>query len=95
MTDKEFKRLSRADLIDIIYELQRQKEAAEAQAEQLRQRLDEKEIRIAKAGSIAEAALQINGIFEAAQAAADHYLTSVRANAERQSANEGKAAYHD
>lgn len=95
MTDKEFKRLSRADLIDIIYELQRQKEAAEAQAEQLRQRLDEKEIRIAKAGSIAEAALQINGIFEAAQAAADQYLTSVRANAERQSANEGKAAYHD
>ena len=95
MTDKEFKRLSRADLIDIIYALQRQKEAAEAQAEQLRQRLDEKEIRIAKAGSIAEAALQINGIFEAAQAAADQYLTSVRANAERQSANEGKAAYHD
>lgn len=95
MTDKEFKRLSRADLIDIIYELQRQKEAAEAQAEQLRQRLDEKEIRIAKAGSIAEAALQINGIFEAAQAVADQYLTSVRANAERQSANEGKAAYHD
>lgn len=92
MTDKEFKRLSRVDLIDIIYELQRQKEAAEAQADQLRQRLEEKEIRIAKAGSIAEAALQINGIFEAAQAAADQYLASVRANAERENTDESKAA---
>lgn len=30
-------------------------------------------------GSIAEAAIQVNGVFEAAQAAADQYLASVKA----------------
>ena len=35
------------------------------------------------AGSIAEAALRVNGVFEAAQAAADQYLQSIRsANAD-------------
>ena len=34
---------------------------------------------LSEAGSIAEAALRLNGVFEAAQAAADQYLDSVRA----------------
>lgn len=37
-----------------------------------------REIELAEAGSIAEAALRLNGIFEAAQAAADQYLMNVR-----------------
>ena len=84
MTDKQLRHLSRAELIDIIFELQKQKEAAEARAEQLQKKLEERELHIAESGSIAEAALRINGIFEAAQAAAEQYLISVRANAERQ-----------
>ena len=84
MTDKQLKHLSRVELIDIIFELQKQKEAAEARAEELQKKLEERELHIAESGSIAEAALRINGIFEAAQAAAEQYLISVRANAERQ-----------
>ena len=79
MTDKELRHLSRAELIDIIYELQKQNQAAAEEIEQLREALDEKELRLANAGSIAEAALSLNGVFEAAQAAADQYLLSVRA----------------
>lgn len=37
-----------------------------------------REIELAEAGSIAEAALKLNGIFEAAQKCADQYLTNVR-----------------
>lgn len=79
MTDKELKHLSRMELIDIIYELQKQNEQNAAQLEKLQAALDEKELHIENAGSIAEAAVQINGVLEAAQAAADQYLLSVRA----------------
>lgn len=79
MTDKELKHLSRVELIDIIYELQKQKEAADAQVSQLQDQLNTRELHIAEAGSIAEAAISVNGVFEAAQAAADQYLISIKA----------------
>ena len=78
MTDKELKYLSRSELIDIIYELQKQSEAKDAQMQKMQAALDERTLRMSKAGSIAEAALGINGVFEAAQAAADQYLASIR-----------------
>ena len=71
MTDKELKRLSRGELIDIIYELQKQKDAADVRVAQLQEKLNQRELCIAQAGSIAEAAIGLNGVFEAAQAAAD------------------------
>ncbi len=79
MTDKELKHLSRAELIDIIYELQKQSNAKDAQMDKMQATLDERTLRISTAGSIAEAAVSINGVFEAAQAAADQYLTSIKA----------------
>lgn len=78
MTDKELKRLSRVELIDIIYELQKQKDAADVRVAQLQEKLNQRELRIAQAGSIAEAAIGLNGVFEAAQAAADQYLHSIQ-----------------
>ena len=81
MTDQELRRLSRADLIDIIYTLQQQKEQAEQQLAQAQAQLQDRQLRIANAGSIAEAALSLNGVFDAAQAAADQYLQAVRTSA--------------
>ena len=78
MTDQELRRLSRADLIDIIYTLQQQKEQAEQQLAQAQ--LQDRQLRLANASSIAEAALSLNGVFDAAQAA-DQYLQAVRASA--------------
>ena len=54
MTDKELKHLSRMELIDIIYELQKQNEQNAAQIEKLQAALDEKELHIENAGSIAD-----------------------------------------
>ena len=78
MTDKELRHLSRAELIDIIYELQKQSDEKDAQMQEMQTALDERTLRISNAGSIAEAAVSINGVFEAAQAAADQYLASVK-----------------
>lgn len=79
MTDKEFRRLSRPELIDIIFELRQRYDKSQQENEILRQELAKKELNITNAGSLAEAALSINGVLEAAQAAANQYLISVKA----------------
>ena len=79
MTDKELKHLSRMELIDIIYTLQKQNEQAQALLQKTQAKLEERTLKINEAGSIAEAAVKLNDVFEAAQAAADQYLESVQA----------------
>ena len=79
MTDREFRRLTREDLLDIIYELQRRTQQLEQENETIRKQLSDRTVKLENAGSIAEAALALNGVFEAAQAAADQYLAQVHA----------------
>ena len=78
MTDKEFKRLNRSQLIDIIYQLQLKQEELTAENQQLKEKLADKRLRIRRAGNIAEAALEINNVMEAAQSAADQYIEEIR-----------------
>ena len=86
MTDKEFKRLSRAQLIEIIYQLQLKQDELTAENEKLSQALADKRLRVNKVGNIAEAALEIHNVMQAAQDAAAHYLEEIqiRANNEYQ-----------
>ena len=79
MTDKEFKKLSRAQLIDIIYQLQLQIEQLKEQKQELEGELADKRLRLSNAGSIAEAALEINDCFRSAQKAAEQYLNEMQA----------------
>ena len=48
--------------------------------------LEKREIALNEAGSIAVAALQINGVFEAAQAASQQYIENIRSLSDRQAA---------
>ena len=79
MTDKEFKRLNRAQLIDIIYRLQLQVDELTTQMESLEKTLEDKRLRIDNAGNIAHAALEINDCFQSAQKAAEQYLNEIKA----------------
>lgn len=76
MPDGDLKKLSRLELIDIIGEMQKRLEEAESETEKLRAEAKKRELRIASSGSIAEAALKVNGVFDAAQSAAEQYLQS-------------------
>ena len=78
MTDKEFKRLNRAQLIDIIYQLQLQVDELTEQNQSLENELLDKRLRIDNAGDIAYAALEINNCFRSAQSAAEQYLNEIR-----------------
>ena len=78
MTDKEFKRLSRSQLIEIIYQLQLKQDELVAENEALTKALEDRRLRINKAGNIAEAALEVHNVMQAAQDAAAHYLEEMQ-----------------
>ena len=78
MTDKEFKRLSRAQLIDIIYQLQLQLDKVNEEKRELEGELADKRLRLSTAGNLAEAALEINDCFRSAQNAAEQYLNEIK-----------------
>lgn len=71
MTDMLLENLSREELLDLALAQQRQIEALQQQLMQ--------QTAADEAGSIAQAALQLSGVFEKAQQAADVYLENVAA----------------
>jgi dsDNA-specific endonuclease/ATPase MutS2 len=79
MTDKEFERLGRAQLIEIIYQLQLELDKVNEEKQALEKKLADKRLYLSNAGNIAEAALQINDCFRSAQNAAEQYLNEIKA----------------
>ena len=90
MADRELRRMRRTELVEIIYALKQSEDQLKAENAALTAQLQDRQIHIENAGSIAQAALELNKVFEAAQAAADEYLHSVqvsRADADVTAAN--------
>lgn len=73
MTHKELKRLRRSDLMEMLLELSKENLRLQEELQEANRKLEEREIAIAECGSLAEAALKLNRIFEDAQAACDQY----------------------
>ena len=82
MADRELRRMRRAELIEIIYALKQSEDQLKEENAALTAQLQDRQIHIENAGSIAQAALELNRVFEAAQAAADDYLHSVQVHRE-------------
>lgn len=78
MTDKELRRLSRAELLEMLVAQSKEVARLQGELDAARIELAERNIKLAHSGSIAEAALRLNGVFEAADRAAAQYLESVR-----------------
>ena len=84
MTDKELQKLKRGELLEIMVEQGREIERLRAENSELQKKLEDRTIAIDRAGSIAEASVQLNGVFEAAHAAAAQYLDNIKSLNERQ-----------
>ena len=67
MINKELKKLSRRELMDIIYQVKKREQLIQEEIASLQEALQEKRIRLSTAGSIAEAAAPISNVFSAAQ----------------------------
>ena len=78
MTDKELKRLSRAELLEMLIEKSREIEALREQLDDALAQLNDRALRIENAGTMAEAALLVNGVLDAAQHAGAQYQENMR-----------------
>lgn len=78
MADRELRHMRRTELVEIIFALKQSEDQLKAENADLTAKLEQRQIHLDSAGSIAQAALELNHVFEAAQAAADDYLASVR-----------------
>lgn len=83
MTTRELRRLGRTELLEMLLQQVEENEALRRELGEAREALNARSIVHENSGSIAEAALQLSGVFDQAQRAADDYLHSIRlANAE-------------
>ena len=83
MKEKELKKLSRLQLVDLLIESTEENERLKTLVQELSDELESRRIECRKAGNIAQAALQLNGVFEAAQQATEDYLNEIRQQTER------------
>ncbi len=80
--DRKIRKLRKIELLELLLEQEKEIDRLQAENAELQKQLDHRCLQIEEAGSIAEAAMALSGIFEAAQKAADIYLQSVKENAE-------------
>ena len=82
VNDKELRKLKRKELLEIMLSQAKLIEELENELAKTKEELNNKNIMIKEAGSIAEASMKLSGFFEKAQEVADQYLNSIRKNNE-------------
>ena len=82
MTRKELQKMGRRELIVLLLEISNENDQLRTQLGDAQRRVASREIRIKRSGSIAEAAMELNHVFEAAQSAANQYLENIKRNTE-------------
>lgn len=77
MIEKELKKQSRAELLELLLIQTKESERLRAQLEKAQQQLADRQLQVQEAGNLANAVLAVNGVMEAAQAAAQQYLENM------------------
>jgi hypothetical protein len=83
MTEKELLKLKRSEMLEIMLAQSQEIDNLRKERDELKEQLADRRIRIEKAGSLAEASLQLTNIFVEAQKAADLYVENVKRSAAR------------
>ena len=78
MTNKELKKLNRAQLLELLIDQSREIDRLQTALDETKQKLEKRELALSQCGSIADASLAITEIFERAQGAADLYLVAAK-----------------
>jgi len=78
MTDKELKHLRRVELLEMLAVQMEENEKLREELEKTQKALSDRQITISQAGSIADAAMHLSGVFDAAQDAAAQYLENIQ-----------------
>lgn len=86
MSDQTLDNLSRDQLLALLQARQQELEELRGQLRSARAQLTSRQLVMDNAGSIAQAAMQLSGVFLSSQLAADRYLESVEALKDRREA---------
>ena len=84
MTDRDLQKLSRTDLLELLLQQSRELKQLQNELDEAKLQLSNRELVMDRAGSIAEAALQLNGVFEAAENACAQYIENIKTLSGRQ-----------
>ena len=85
------RKLSKLQLLELLAQQERELQALRQELAEKEEALQDRVLQMEEAGSIAEAALRLNDVFEAAQRAADQYLESLRNRTEQPSGRSASA----
>lgn len=89
MAEVNLKKLTRRQLLELLLKQTERAEQLEEQLSEANRMLQNRALMEEEAGSIAAASLKLNGVFEAAEAAASQYLENIeKLNADREAALE-------
>ena len=86
MTDNELRKLSRSELLQMLIAQMEENKELQTSLEKAQAQLADRQIVAEKAGSLAEAALSLNGVFQAADDAARQYLENIARISQQQDA---------
>lgn len=84
MTDRQLRKAGRGDLLRILLEQRKENEALRQEISEVREQLLQRQIAIDQSGTLAEAALKLSGIFDAAETACRYYTENIRELSGRQ-----------
>ena len=85
MKNNEFRRLNRRELLELLITQIEENERLRQQLEEAQKELQDRRIKIANAGSLAEAALLLSDVFQAVDEAASLYLENLGVVTRRES----------
>jgi hypothetical protein len=85
MTTKDMKKLSRADLLNLLIMQTQENEELEKKLKEAEDIINSRRIVMEESGSIAEVALKMNDVFSTAQKAADEYIENIKMRSENRS----------
>lgn len=85
MTERELRRLSRSDLLELLLAQRKENEQLRCILDETQAQLADRNFKIDNAGSIAEASLQLSGVFAAAEESCRNYVENIKQLNERQS----------
>ncbi len=86
MSTKEFNKLNRGELLEVIYRMQLREKDLSERVEQWRHKAEQRYEKLELAGNIAEASISIHEVFETAQRSADDYVATVCARVDHKEA---------
>ena len=84
MVDRDLRKMNRKELLELLIASEKENDQLKEQLQQQTVQLQNRELQIKDAGSIAEAALVLNGVFESTEKAAAQYLENIKHCSEQQ-----------